>query len=142
MQAETFSRARKKKVLKMTVKKFTNGQMSVISDALEKYLDRKDKIGYACARNYRKINDASLEFLKIRESAFKEYGEQEIGEDGKPTGAVFVDVKSENFSKFKEAVDAYVDIEHDVDVMMLKYDEAIGNLTGKELLELDFMFED
>ena len=102
----------------MTVKKFTNGQMSVISDALEKYLDRKDKIGYACARNYRKINDASLEFLKIRESAFREYGEQEIGEDGKPTGAVFVDVKSENFSKFKEAVDEYVDIEHDVDVII------------------------
>ena len=126
----------------MAIKKFTNGQMDVISDALEKYLDRKDVIGYACARNYRKINDACLEFLKIKNNAFTEYGTDEIGEDGKPTGAKIIEVGTENFDKFKEALDSYVNIEHEVDVMTLKYEEAIGNLTGNELLELDFMFED
>lgn len=131
-----------KTVIKMAVKKFTNGQMVNISDALEKYLDRSDVIGYACARNYRKINDACLEFLKIRNSAFNDYGEDDLNEEGKPTGMKVIAVDSENFTKFKEEIDKYVNIEHDVDVMMLKYNEAIGKLTGKELLELDFMFED
>ena len=34
------------------------------------------------------------------------------------------------------------EMEHEVELMTVKYEEAIGSLTGEELLAVDWMFED
>ena len=63
-------------------------------------------------------------------------------ENGKELSTISIDPNSSIFTKFSEEFDEIKNIEHDVDLMMLKYDEVIGFLNGEEILILDWMLED
>lgn len=70
------------------------------------------------------------------------YGTKEVDGDGKETGNVIIKPDNERINDFLEEMERYSTIEHDVNLFQLNYADAIGQLSGKELLDLDFMFKD
>ena len=122
--------------------KFRNRQMAEMAEALEKHLDRRDVIGYAAARNTRLLREELTEYSeKIRELV-NEHGVPDLDDGGAPTGSVSLPFGSDGFKRFMEAIAPFADIEHEPPIFKVKYSEAIGALSGKELLEIDWMFED
>ncbi len=112
-------------------------------ESAEKYIDRKDIIGYAAARNVRRLRDDVLvEFNKKKNELLEEYGDRYTDAQGNPTGGVYINPSHPNYSKFMEEYKKFAEIEHDFDIFKIKFDNAINNLTGSELLEIDWMFED
>lgn len=120
----------------------SNGTISEYIVSLSNFLDRKDIIGYAAARNTRIFKDACVEYDTIRDGLIAKYGEQEIDTDGNYTGRSFITTSSPNISKFVSELEPYTIIEHDVTVFKIPYSEVIGKLTGSEILEIDWMLED
>lgn len=109
---------------------------------LEKYLDRKDVIGYAAARNTRILKEQLTEFSERKEELVRLYGKEDKDENGELTGTITVDRTSPDFQKFIEKIEKFALIEHEIEPFKLKYKDAIGELTGNELVELEWMFED
>lgn len=122
--------------------RLSNAEMSRMLEAVEKHLSRKDVVGYACARNARILRDELSEFIGIRNELVMKYGEKDVDDNGVPTGQVSLAVESENFAKFAEEIEQFALIEHEPELFKLNYSEAIGALSGEELLEIDWMFED
>lgn len=108
---------------------------------LQKVLGHVDKVGYVAARNTRILNDELTEYFQIKQELIYKYGEQEMV-DGKTTGRIAVTPDSKHFKEFENAFSEIATIEHDVELMTLKYNEVIGILSGQEILELDWMLED
>ena len=121
---------------------YKNIEMENMAGTLRKHLDRQDVIGYAAARNTRILANELQEYTATRNRLVQKYGVEELDEDGAPTGVVEVRFDSEEFPKFLEELDGFAKIEHDPPLFKIKYEEAIGRLTGTELLEIEWMFED
>ena len=66
------------------------------------------KLGYAIARNMRKMIDASKEYLDIREQILKKYSSNIDGDKYL--------IPHEKTEDFESELGEYADIEHDVDV--------------------------
>ena len=120
----------------------TNMQMDAMREVAAKHLDRRDMIGYACARNVRALEDELREYLDVKDALVVEYGAAEEDEEGNPTGSYRFVPGSEEHRAFLRELAPYMDVTGDPRIMKLKYEEAIGKLTGQELIELDWMFED
>lgn len=122
---------------------YTNSKLSEMLEAAQNYIDRKDIIGYAAARNVRRLKDDVLvEFNEKKNALLSEYGDPYLDSNGNPTGGVYINPDNPNYSKFMEEYSKFSEIEHDFDIFKIKFDNAINNLTGSELLEIDWMFED
>ena len=121
---------------------YTNIEMEAMKMSLEPLLERRDRIGYAAARNARILEDQLREYTAFRDELVRKYGDEEVGGDGNPTGRMTISQASPNFGVFLEGIGEIAKIEHEPDIFRLKYDEAIGELSGTELLAVDWMFED
>lgn len=108
--------------------------------SLKPLLSRRDKIGYVAARNYRFLSNSLVEYETIRRNLIEKYGEEGKGEDGAPTYTLKMD--SPNFKKFCDELAPFNEMEHEVELMAAKYDDAVGNLSGEEILAIDWMLED
>lgn len=122
--------------------KLKNIQMESMIDLLEKYLDRRDLIGYAAARNTRILQSQSQEYFDRREELITKYGEPVVDEFGQKTGQYKLAFSSPKWPDYEKDITLYAMLEHEVDLFTIDYSEAIGILTGSELLELDWMFEE
>lgn len=122
--------------------KLKNIEMEQRLTILEPYLDRKDIIGYAAARNTRFIRNASAEYNEYRDSLITKYGVPETDEHGNKTGRYFLTPDSPNFKQYTSEITEFALIEHEVDIFTIPFDKACGELTGREILELEWMFED
>lgn len=122
--------------------KYSNAQMYQYREQLKNLLERKDKLGYAAARNTRLLNTELTEFDKMKNDLIIKYGTKEVDKDGKETGNIVVTPDSDRMNDFLEEMQRYSTITHDVNLFQLNYTDAIGQLSGKELLDLDFMFKD
>ena len=49
---------------------------------------------------------------------------------------------SPNFKQFCDELAPFNEMEHEVELMTAKYDDAAGNLSGEEILAIDWMLED
>ena len=116
--------------------------MDNMLQGLEPLLERRDVIGYAAARNARLLRDELTEFHKVRNELVEKYGERELDEDGNETGRIMVSPSSEHFRDFADELRRYAEISHSFEPFRIKYTEAIGNLSGQEMLAVDWMFED
>ena len=95
-------------------------------------VDETGKLGYACARNLRKLMDACKEYMEVRDSLMMQYGTDEG--NGKYT------FDQEKAKEFTNAIQEYAVIEHDVDIFQVSEDVfCSGNLTTKEMYALDWM---
>lgn len=108
--------------------------------SLEPLLARNDKIGYIAARNYRFLSNSLVEYESIRMNLIKKYGEEGKDEHGAPVYTLKID--SPNFKEFHDELAPFNEMEHEVELMMAKYDDVAGKLTGAEILAIDWMLED
>ncbi len=123
--------------MKKTLK---NIQMLEMITQLKPLLSHRDKIGYAAARNYRILANSLMEYIAFRNALIEKYGETGKDENGQPTAQI--SVNSPKFKMFCEELEPYNNMEHEVELMMAKYEDAIGCLTGEEILSVDWMLED
>ena len=124
------------------MKKYTNEQMNAMLNALVPFLDRRDVIGYAAARNTRILQEELSEYTPIRNELLLKYGEKEISKDGQPTGGVLLRLDSPHFGEFAKEIDEFAKLEHEPKLFKVKFEQAIGVLSGSELLEIEWMFEE
>lgn len=122
--------------------KYTNNEMDQMLTALEPLLEYRDVIGYAAARNTRILKNELKEYASVRDELVMKYGKPDIGEDGNPTGSVSLSVESENFQQFLEELERFAQIKHEPKLFKLKFEEAIGKVSGSELLAVEWMFEE
>ena len=108
--------------------------------SLKPCLSRRDKIGYVAARNYRFLSNSLTEFETIRLSLIEKYGVEGKDERGAPTYTLKMD--SPNFKNFCDELAPFNEMEHEVELMTAKYEEVAGNLSGEEILAIDWMLED
>lgn len=120
----------------------TNIEMDNMLRALGPLLERRDVIGYAAARNARLLRDELTEYHKVLDELVEKYGERELDEDGNETGRMRMSPASERFRDFADELRRYAEISHDFEPFRIKYTEAIGQLSGQEMLAVDWMFED
>ena len=122
--------------------KYPNNDMEQMLEALKPLLERRDIIGYAAARNSRILRDELTEYAKVRDELVMKYGTPDTDEEGNPTGEVSLSFKSPDFPKFAEEIGRFATITHEPKLFLLKFEEAIGQLSGTELLAVEWMFED
>lgn len=123
-------------------KTITNFKMEQMLSHLKPFLCERNKIGYVAARNTRILETSLTEYFKIKHDLIEKYGEKDIDENGNDKGTISISPSSPNFTRFTEEFSQIQNIEHEVDIMTLKYDEVIGILAGKEILAIDWMLED
>ena len=117
--------------------KLTNKKMDEYFMALSNMSEKATgRLGYAIARNLRKLSEELVEYQTLKDKAINKYGE--VGEDG--VARIKVDPTSEVFQSFTEDMKEYVDIEHDVQIFTVSEDEVVNStLNAKEMLAIDFM---
>ncbi len=117
-------------------KTFKNAEMVGMMQSLKPILNRRDKIGYVAARNYRILDNTLTEYKAFRNDLIKKYGE----DDGH--GSIEIKMDSPNFEIFMKELEPLNNMEHEVDLMTAKFEEAIGSLSGEEILSIDWMLND
>ena len=126
----------------MMTQMLKNSEVSSRILQLKPFLNRKDKIGYAAARNTRVLSNQLIEYNTIRNELIQKYGEPDLDENGMDIGTVSIKISSPKFLDFCKELEPFNNIEHEVEFMVLKYEEVIGILTGEEILTIDWMLSD
>lgn len=115
--------------------------MRMSNAKMEQYIDvmsgltETGKLGYAIARNTRKLKEAAKDYLKIKGDLLQKYGV--MSNDGKR----FV-VSGDNFPKFISELGDIPDIEHDVDIFQVPEELFFGGtLTSQQMENLLWMVE-
>ena len=121
---------------------FSNTEMDTMVNNLEPVLEQRNKIGYAAARNTRILRTELQEFYQFRDKLIMQYGDYEKDEDGNPLTQPSISPTSPNFVKFLEELAPFGDTKHEIDIFTVPMDEAIGVLSGSEILALDWMLEE
>lgn len=119
-----------------------NIQMEMMLEQLRPLLPHRDKVGYAAARNIRRLNDALTEYFEFKRSLIMKYGNADKDSDGNDLGTVSIKPSDDNFTEFAEKFNEIKNIEHEVELMTIKYDDIVGVLSGEEILKLDWMLEE
>ncbi len=123
------------------IKTLTNREAAAMAESCERWMDDDGLLGYACARNARRLRDAALEFIEIKNEAIREFGREVKNGDGAVT-AYAIEPGGEAFDRFKKRVDPFSGIECEVDIMEIPATEVIGKMTGRESLDIDWMIEE
>lgn len=121
--------------------KLSNVQLDAALSQLSPLLDEGGRFGYVVAVNFRKIRDAISEYLTIKYEIVRKYGDEVTDSEGNITDFK-ISADSDGFQDFLREIAELADIEHDVDVLTIKAEDAIGHLTGNQFLQLDWMIED
>ena len=119
----------------------TNRSMDLCVNVLQRHLNHKGKLGYAAARNLRKMQESLTEYNQRKEELIKKYGEKETDDEGKETGVYRIPPNTEEIKKYLEEIREIADIKHDVEVFELNPEDVMDELTGSEILELGFMIK-
>ena len=121
---------------------FTNEEMDNKILDLEKFLDRDDIVGYISARNTRRLRDASYEYSMIKTDLLNQYGTEIKDSNGDPTGRIELRSDDPNYAKVAEEISKTANIQHEVVIFTIPYDEVKNKLTGREILEIDWMLDE
>lgn len=124
--------------MKKTLK---NSSVAEMLQQLRPLLSHRDKIGYVAARNFRILSNSLTEYETVRRSLIEKYGTEETDpKTGQPVISIKMD--SPNFKQFCDELAPFNEMEHEIELMVAKYRDAIGCLTGEEILSIDWMLED
>ena len=95
-------------------------------------VEESGKLGYACARNRRKLLDECKEYMEKRDELLRKYGTEK--------GNGQFEITAENATDFVSELKEFSDLEFDVDVMTIPEEIFYGgSLTTKEMFILDWM---
>ena len=124
--------------MKKTLK---NEEMVRMLKQLEPLLSHKDMFGYVAARNTRIISNCLTEYNQTKNDLIDRFGIREVDEE---TGLTTTSIKigTPAFKSFCEAMEPFNRIEHEVEIMTMKYEDTINCLTGEEILGVEWMLED
>ena len=124
-------------------KTFNNLEMVAMVQELRPLLSHRDIVGYAAARNTRVLSRSLTEYTAFRDRLVEKYGEPEPdGDAGRETGRIVLKMDSPKFQEFLNELEPFNVMEHEVELMTLKYGDVIGALSGEEILSIDWMLED
>lgn len=122
---------------------YKNSDMSNMLNSMEPYIETaKGKFGYAIARNIRKLKEACLEFLQIRETLIPQLGEADKDENGNPTGNYSIKIGTPACEEYLRQIEEYANIEHSVEIYKIPYNILPDDFTAKDLLTLEWMLYD
>lgn len=121
---------------------YTNEQMYQMLVSLEPLLERRDIVGYAAARNTRVLQAEAMEYLKRRDELIEKYGEPELSDNGTPTGRTQLQIGSNAYKRFMDDLALYSNIKHRPLLFKIPYEEAIGKMSGTEILACEWMLVD
>lgn len=119
--------------------KLTNYMMDAMIERLKPFLERSDIVGYAAARNVRKLQDGCLEFQTKRQDLVMKYGTEQVDDEGNPTGSYVIKEGQEGYEETKGVLETLANLEHEVEIYQIPIEDTIGILSGREMLELGFM---
>lgn len=95
-------------------------------------IHEKGKLGYAIAKNMRKLNDEMREYFEKRDELIQKYGEKQDGEKYK--------IPPESVQKFMDELREYDEIEFDFEPHMIGEEEFCrGELTSDQMYGLCWM---
>ncbi len=126
------------------MKKFLkkNSELVVMLHQLEPVLAQRNRIGYVAARNYRILSDALIEYNQFKNELIEKYGTPDKAENGTELPTASIKVGSPQFKSFCDEMAQYNNIEQQVELMTVKYEDTVGVLSGEEILSIDWMLED
>lgn len=113
----------------------TNFEMEQRIHSLESLLDRTDMIGYAAARNTRMLQNQNQEYQHRKNELIRKYGHKEGNE-------FVVDPDGPELQEFLDELAPFGETPHEVELFTLPIKEAAGILSGRELLDTYWMFEE
>lgn len=118
--------------------KLTNQNMIQYLESLNKISNKVyGKLGYAVARNMRKIHNELTDFNDMRLKYIQKYGS--INEKGE----YVLSINTNEYQNFVAELSPLLLIEHNVDIYKIDIDSIIiSELTAQEIMELDFMIEE
>lgn len=121
--------------------RITNEQAGHMIDALVPFLERTDSIGYAAAYNTRMLTNEAAEYIQLYQRKLMEYGQPVIDSDGKSHGQYELAVVSPNFKKFLDETRDFALMEHDFEPFRVPAKDAVGIMTGKQMLSVQWMLD-
>lgn len=120
---------------------YTNLQMEQMITQLKPLLDRSGLIGYAAVKNTRVLRDEIAEYIQAKDTAIMELGEPELDADGNETGRVSLRFDSPHFAEYQERMAGIETAEAEPRIFRVRASEIMGQLTGQEMLDLEWMME-
>ena len=123
-----------------TKKKLKNLQMVEMIKNLKPLLSRTDMFGYVAARNTRILSNQLTEYNKVYDELLTRFSKTQKDENGEEVFGI--SVGTPEFQSFCDALEPFANIEHEVELMTMKYEETIGCLSGEEILALEWMLEE
>lgn len=118
----------------------SNAQAGVMINSMRSLLDRRDLIGYAAAYNTRILTQVAQEYIDLHETLLAKYGEEVLGPNGEHTMRYVLEKDNPNYQRFIDETSEWASVEHKVDVITVPVEKAIGELSGKEILSVQWMF--
>ena len=118
--------------------KLTNIEMSNYLNSLQQVSNKgKGKLGYAVARNIRKISDELIEFENIRLEHIRKYGT----DNG--NGECVIKKDTSEYNQFLTDMQEYATISHDVDIYTVDAEIVMeSDLTADEINMIYFMIKE
>lgn len=115
--------------------KLTNKQMDEYYFALDKLSEKATgRLGYAVARNLRKLSEELVEYQSLKDKAIEKHGEK--GDDGVSR----IKIGSDEYKLYLTEMKEYMEIQHDVPIFFVKESDLMNSdLNAKEMLSIDFM---
>lgn len=114
--------------------KLTNATMWESIQVLTK-IQETGKLGYACARNLRKLMNECREYMEVRDKLLQKYGTSD--------GTGRYTFEKDQAAVFSKELTEFAAISHDVDVMQVDEETFYsGNLTSKDMFILSWMVVD
>lgn len=125
----------------MSKEVYSNIEMELMIGSIAPLLDRSDMIGYAAARNTRILTGEAHEYLVKREELIEKYGRPQLDGNGKETGFKEIEVGTPAYASFESEIREWANAKHSPDIYKISAEEAMGKLTGKQILEIEWMLE-
>lgn len=118
--------------------KLTNIEMSNCLNSLQQISNKvKGKLGYAVARNIRKISDELIEFENIRLEHIRKYGT----DNG--NGECVIKKDTSEYNQFLTDMQEYATISHDVDIYTVDAEIVMeSDLTADEMNMIYFIIKE
>lgn len=109
---------------------------------LRPLLERKGVTGMVAARNTRILSDLVQEYAMKKQELIVKYGTPSLDTNGNETDEVSVVPGTEGFDKLLEELTPFAELEHEFNVMTVPIEKVMDDLTGAEMLALEWMLEE
>ena len=121
---------------------YKNIEMELMIKSLEPLLDHTDIVGYAAARNTRILTTEIQENITRLEELVAKNGEEVLDDEGNPTGQIELRFDSPKFKDYSDEIIEWAEIEHEPPIYKIPTEKCIGILSGRQMLEIEWMLED